>query len=582
MEETTLISLLTFTGDTTSVLEAFPQGVVATPGGTPTTAFEDLLTGLLITQSAAAVPTTEVPTEATLDPALLQQQEPTPAEVPLDPSEVNDLLVNFFNVTPSGVPLPSQRVSTTTTPTRPDTTSPTIPTPTPTQETPLLQSEPITLEQIRIRARSAVPTTTPNSNAPPLPPPVTVVPNPDGTVLARPPEPDEVRTRIPEIGAVAPAVTGLATSFGPNQQAALDSAERLGGPLATTTSQQPFVLPSVVAPPGSVIVPAPNSNTVSSPTPIKAEVAGLNPPQTPLPIGSRPTQPPGALVATPEHPEGVFVAFNYFGSVPSPNSTSVPTAGQVTNSVPVTVPTTVTPTSAKNGVVTLPQTAPTTIVTPSAAAPGVIIQGVEVRGTLLTAPSFPQTVAQVPVKVPTLEQSERTAKIASESPTISPTPLTSGEPPRIVEASRVPTNSVAQPKSVVHQTAEVLVREAKLTQTPGESDFQIRLHPAELGEIRVHLRSTAEGITAHLTVAEDGVRRMIESQLPDLRQKLADSGVTVNGFNVSTDSGSDRGQPGTPALEPPPEEQFPRQTFANNRQPKPRAAAPTVGLDVTA
>ena len=54
MIDPTPTTQLTFTGDTVSVLTAFPQGVVATPGGTPTPAFEDLLTGLLITQANLA------------------------------------------------------------------------------------------------------------------------------------------------------------------------------------------------------------------------------------------------------------------------------------------------------------------------------------------------------------------------------------------------------------------------------------------------------------------------------------------------------------------------------------------------
>lgn len=612
MNETTLIPLLTFTGETISVEETLPQGVVATPGGTPTTSFEDLLAGLLITQAAITAEIVATPTDTVLDPTLVLPEEAIPAEVPLDPTDINDQLVNFFNVTPSGVPLPSQRVSVATTPT-PETTGPANPLPTPlAQETPLTQQEPITLEQIRIRARSAVPTTTNFANAPPLPP-VVALPNPDGTILARPPEPDDVRSRIPDIGAVAPSVTGLATSFGANQQTLVEASEQVVNSRSTTGSTPaPFALPDV--PTEAITIPV--SAPAASPVVIVAPTAATNlvPPSTPaaVPIPSVPTQPmtsvppstvPPPAVVTPTNATTVPVSGPNTATRFPPTITDRPAPAPAANTFPtISTPTPVAassvtpPTAAVQNPVTptanATRAAETVIVSPpaqaaqstGAAVPGTVVPGIESNGYL---PTFPRVAAPVvtpyPQKTGSVPPSERTVKIASDVDANSPTPLTSGEPTRVADATRTTTVEGAQPRSVVQQTADALIREASLTQTPGESEFRLRLNPAELGEIRIHLRSTAEGVTAHLTVAEEGVRKMIESQLPDLRQRLADAGVTVNGFNVSTDSGSNRGQSESSTLEQPFEWQVAaQQQQPAHRPPKVRPATSSVGLDVTA
>jgi hypothetical protein len=59
--------------------------------------------------------------------------------------------------------------------------------------------------------------------------------------------------------------------------------------------------------------------------------------------------------------------------------------------------------------------------------------------------------------------------------------------------------------------------------------------------------------------------------------------VTVNGFNVSTDSGSNRGQSGSSTLEQPFEwERTAQQQQPAHRPAKARPATSGLGLDVTA
>lgn len=97
----------------------------------------------------------------------------------------------------------------------------------------------------------------------------------------------------------------------------------------------------------------------------------------------------------------------------------------------------------------------------------------------------------------------------------------------------------AQPVAV--QVADEVVTHAKAVARDGTVEFHMRLDPPELGQVRVHLIADGDAVRGQVVVADDSVRRMIESQLPELRQRLEAAGVTVQQFDVSTGSGSGGG-----------------------------------------
>ena len=70
----------------------------------------------------------------------------------------------------------------------------------------------------------------------------------------------------------------------------------------------------------------------------------------------------------------------------------------------------------------------------------------------------------------------------------------------------------------------------------------MRLDPPELGEVKVKLIATGDRIQAEVLVGDDAVKRMIESQLADLRQRLESNGVQVSRFDVTTDAGGGEGR----------------------------------------
>jgi flagellar hook-length control protein FliK len=106
-------------------------------------------------------------------------------------------------------------------------------------------------------------------------------------------------------------------------------------------------------------------------------------------------------------------------------------------------------------------------------------------------------------------------------------------------ASATPDQAVADGRSVAtpaHQISDNWITHADVRSQGGEHEFHMRLDPPELGEVRVRVHSSGDGVRAELTVANDAVRAMIESQIPELRQRLQDGGVSVTQFDVTTNT----------------------------------------------
>lgn len=111
--------------------------------------------------------------------------------------------------------------------------------------------------------------------------------------------------------------------------------------------------------------------------------------------------------------------------------------------------------------------------------------------------------------------------------------------PNAVTAAQT-TTGVRTPDPVV-QVADHIVTHAHLVARGGETEFRMRLDPPELGAVKIRLVSDGDSIHGQVVVSNDAIRRMIESQLPELRQRLEDAGVSVQNFNVATDANPNAG-----------------------------------------
>lgn len=130
---------------------------------------------------------------------------------------------------------------------------------------------------------------------------------------------------------------------------------------------------------------------------------------------------------------------------------------------------------------------------------------------------------------PTARDAADTAQPTALPPTFSTAPA-----PQSVTNAQTPT-AVRTPDPVA-QVADGIVTHAHVVARGGETEFRLRLDPPELGAVKVRLVADGDGIRGQVVVSNDAIRRMIESQLPELRQRLEQAGVAVQNFDVATDT----------------------------------------------
>jgi flagellar hook-length control protein FliK len=155
------------------------------------------------------------------------------------------------------------------------------------------------------------------------------------------------------------------------------------------------------------------------------------------------------------------------------------------------------------------------------------------------------------------------------SPQTRPVELPTADAPRV---------AVSTPP-VAAQLQDAFVSQARVIERGGRHEFQLRLDPPELGEVKVRVLAMGDKVEARLVVSDDAVRKLIESQLPDLRQRLEQAGVAVPKFDVTTDGG--RANTGGDAWDRPQPVAPPPRTTAPTAAPTARSVAGGL-LDVTA
>ncbi len=74
--------------------------------------------------------------------------------------------------------------------------------------------------------------------------------------------------------------------------------------------------------------------------------------------------------------------------------------------------------------------------------------------------------------------------------------------------------------------------QAQLRTLVQRGEIKLHLSPPELGEMRVELRSVAEGVTARFEVRSEAARQIIEINLPHLRESMERAGIRVDQFEV--------------------------------------------------
>jgi hypothetical protein len=167
--------------------------------------------------------------------------------------------------------------------------------------------------------------------------------------------------------------------------------------------------------------------------------------------------------------------------------------------------------------------------------------------------------------------------LTAASPLLTPA-WTAGTPP--TSTLFLPSKPIAGGEILEQGLAGIKAHLHPLSQE-GEVEFRMHLHPAELGPLRVHLSMREGEIHGQLYVLDDTLRRLLQDQLPELRQRLEALGLNTGQWEISPDHrgpqpdtlGSSWQQPEAPPRETPTLwDDRPGHNLASNGWPPPSIA----------
>jgi len=87
-----------------------------------------------------------------------------------------------------------------------------------------------------------------------------------------------------------------------------------------------------------------------------------------------------------------------------------------------------------------------------------------------------------------------------------------------------------------HEVMQQLVERFQILNRPSETRLNIKLHPAELGELKIDLRVHDGAVRANVMAQSQQVQEIIEKNMAKLRTILEDQGFTIDEIAVATQS----------------------------------------------
>jgi flagellar hook-length control protein FliK len=98
----------------------------------------------------------------------------------------------------------------------------------------------------------------------------------------------------------------------------------------------------------------------------------------------------------------------------------------------------------------------------------------------------------------------------------------------------------------LHHAIDTVRMTVELSARSGYSQARIQLAPPELGEIRINLHQTADGLIAKVTAADGAAAQTLQQGGAELRRSLESAGVTLLRLDIGSSSqqGPSAGQSG--------------------------------------
>lgn len=184
-------------------------------------------------------------------------------------------------------------------------------------------------------------------------------------------------------------------------------------------------------------------------------------------------------------------------------------------------------------------------VSPHAAAPSVQVTasqsmvGAMLENSVPQAKSLFSAVGMDPAQVTVILNSSASAS-AGDQPQDQFSSFLSGQETAkpqgsFVDTAAAGTEAMLAQRYGIRDLHQHLMDQIRVAVDPSRNEAKIRLHPPELGEIRIHLVMEDKAVTVRMDVAEHMTRVLLERDLDQLKNTLADAGIEVSRFDIHSE-----------------------------------------------
>ncbi|HYF93954.1 MAG TPA: flagellar hook-length control protein FliK [Symbiobacteriaceae bacterium] len=123
---------------------------------------------------------------------------------------------------------------------------------------------------------------------------------------------------------------------------------------------------------------------------------------------------------------------------------------------------------------------------------------------------------------------------APEVPAFAPVDVAAVHRPEAKGPAAVPNAPQAIPSPIEPDRLMDAIAKSAISAGDGKYTVTLRLHPEQLGEVRLQLHVAGREVQTSLQVANSTAQQFLEQRSDQLREGLSQSGLTLSGFHVAT------------------------------------------------
>lgn len=97
-----------------------------------------------------------------------------------------------------------------------------------------------------------------------------------------------------------------------------------------------------------------------------------------------------------------------------------------------------------------------------------------------------------------------------------------------------------EPRPIAAQIQDRFEGHLEELRDTGQLNFQMDIHPPELGRMQLHVSLDDGKLSVHVIVANEAAKQALDQQFEPLRDRFAEMGLTLGQFDVRRDGGSSR------------------------------------------